>query len=126
MAVTDFKLCEARHSIPGDDVQFCSHEVAIGGVDSIAGAGPNVRGHGGSATRHAGDVIKIIVSVGEPEAMTFNSDAQAWDGLELKNASEVLDILQREEIHVAVKLVIGGEQVFKSLVLSVCRIAIAG
>src|SRR5205823_4779809 len=52
--------------------------------------------------------------------------AQPRMWFDLKNAAEVVDVLEREKIHVAVKFVICREQVFESLVLVVFGIAVAG
>src|SRR5262249_13388948 len=94
MAIADFQLCETRQSISGNDIQFCSYEVAIGRVYTIASAGADVCCHVTPATRHPCDVIKIVVRVGQPEAVAFNGDTQARNRLELKNAPQVLNILQ--------------------------------
>ena len=63
--------------------------------------------------------------IGQPKAVTFDRDAQAWMRPELQNASDVMDVLQREEVHITVEPVITREKIVESLMLAIMRIAVA-
>src|SRR5262249_2467902 len=122
MAVTGLELGEACHGPTGNDIELGAHEAAVGWIDPVARAGSR----GEAAAGHAGDVGKTVVIVGEPEAMTFDGYGDSRVRFELKDASEVLNVLQRNEIHVAMEFVIRGKQYVERPVLSVVRIAVSG
>src|SRR5436305_4189181 len=64
--------------------------------------------------------------VSDPEAVAFERDVHARERCELENSPQILDILQREEVHVTVIWVICGKKAFECLMFPIMRIAIAG
>src|SRR5690348_11747848 len=100
MAVANFQLRETRDRIAGDHVQFCADEGTVTRIDSViaSSAGSETR-----ATWSAADGVKTVMRVREPETMALNRQTQTRYGFELKNAAHVLNVLQRNKIHVAVK-----------------------
>src|SRR2546430_1913479 len=121
MAVAEFEPGEACDGIAGNYVQFRSHEIAVARVHSIAR--PWCCGR--APASDAAGVVETIVRIGQPKAVTFDRDAQAWMRPELQNASDVMDVLQREEIHITVEPVITRKKIVESLMLAIMRIAVA-
>src|ERR1041384_7865187 len=122
VAVADFKLRVTREGVTGDHVELRADEAVVGWIDAEIVS----RRGGDAAARRACGGIKVVVYVREPEGVSLDRHAHAWMRLELEDAAHIVDVLQADEIHVAVKLVVGREQVFKSLVRVVGRIAVAG
>src|SRR6185503_11278010 len=58
--------------------------------------------------------------------MAFESQADLSMGFELQDGSHVMQVLEREEIRVAVEFMVGREQVFEGFVFIIGGIAIAG
>src|SRR5262245_51850140 len=122
MAVTGFYLGESRDRVTGDHIEFGAEEAVITRIDAITGTGCG----SDAAARRAGHGVEVVVRVREPEAVSLDRHAQSRMRFQLKDASHVMDVLERNEIHVAVKFVVGGEQIFKRLMFPVRRIAVAG
>src|SRR5206468_1839223 len=80
------------------------------------------RGGHGPTPRRAADVVKIVMCIREPEAVTFNRKTDSRMRLQLKNGAHVLQILQRGKIHVAIKFMVRGKQILKRLMLAIRRI----
>src|ERR1022692_2834881 len=116
VAVADFELRKSRERVTRDHVQFRSEKAAVIRVNSVAIG----------CARRSADVVKIIVRVGEPETVAFERNTHARRGLELENAANVLNVLQRDKIHVTVKLVVGRKQVVERSMRAVPGIAVAG
>src|ERR1041385_8260765 len=121
MAIARFELRETGDSVSNDHVQFCSHEVAVVRVDAITGP----RRRCGAAARNSVSAVKAVVGIGEPEAMAFDGQTHAGMRLKLKDAAHVMNILERDKIHVAIKFMIRWKQIVEGLMLAIVRIAIA-
>src|SRR6185312_15409127 len=122
MSVANFQLRVTRDRITGDCIKLGADKRAVTGIDPVIAA-PAARE---PAAWRAAHVVKTVVRVREPEAVAFNCEAEARQGLELKNTAHVLYVLQRNKIHVAVELVVRGKQIVERAVRSVVRIVIAG
>src|SRR5262249_34495466 len=71
---------------PADNAgDFGAKIAAVAGVHAVAGAG----GCGGSAARHAADLVKAVVRICQPEAVAHDSEADARMRLELKDATDI-------------------------------------
>src|ERR1051325_9192122 len=121
MAVTDFDLSEARNSNPGDRIEFSSHEIVVSGIDAISGS----RRCGRSSASYAIRPVKAVVRIGEPKSVPFQRQAHARMRFELIDRADIVNVLQGNEIHVAIELVVAGIQVIERLMLTVVWIAVA-
>src|ERR1035437_173132 len=95
MTVARLDLRKAGDCVADNSGEFRAEKIAILGMDGI-------RSRAGSA----GDGVKIVMRVGEPEGIAHESDAQARRWFEGEIHAEILDVLQRDHIHRAVKLVV--------------------
>src|ERR1043166_1951954 len=114
MSVTNLQLRKSRERVSSDDIQLRPDEIAIAGMNSVAAR------RAGRAVDH----VERIMCICEPEAMSFDGQAQPGMRFDLKDGAHVMDVLEREEIHVAVELVVGREQVVESLMPAVAGVAI--
>src|SRR5262249_26995112 len=96
-------------------------EVAIVRIDSVAGA----RRRRDAAARRTANVIKAIVRVREPEGVSLERHTELLVRLQLKNRACVMDVLQRNEIHVAIELMVRGKEIIERLMLAVAWVAIS-
>src|SRR3977135_2092801 len=109
MPITRFELTETIEGVTRNHIHLTANKAAVVGVDAVTVS----RGGASAATRHSRHVVKAVMSVRQTQAMPFDGQAQPGMRLDLKNASRVLDVLQRDKIHVAVEFVVGGEEVFE-------------
>src|SRR6185436_6625375 len=91
-------------------------------IDPVASA----RSCADSATTRAVYRVRVIAGLVEPEGVVLSQECQTRQGLNRTCQPDVMDVLQRKEIHVAVELVVRGEQIFERLVFVIARVAIAG
>src|SRR5882762_9767869 len=118
MAVTNLQLREPRDCKTADRVQLGSNKIAVLGVDAVSSAGS----YRGPPARDAADAIETVMRIREPKPVAFESEAHSRVRFELKNSADIMDILQRDEIHVAIKFVIRREEIIERLVFAVARV----
>src|SRR5260221_9310011 len=109
MSVARFELGEAVERVAGDQVNLTADKAAVVGINAVAVSGRRAS----AAARDASDVVKTVMSVRQPETMPLGGQAQPRMRFDLENPARVLNVLQRDEIHVAIEFVVGGEEVFE-------------
>src|SRR5262245_9976505 len=65
------------------------------------------------------------MSVGEPEQMSLNEHCEPCPRVEACNNSDVVNVLERNEIRIPIELVVGREQVLKGVMGSIGGIIIS-
>src|SRR5262245_55865512 len=115
MAVAGFQRGETREGPADNKINFSADVRIVARIYTIAIA----RSRPNSTARITGNIVKIIAAGREPEAVTFQSNAQRFSRFEREAGAQVLDVLQRGKIHVTIKLVIGWIQIVEGLVTAV-------
>src|SRR5688572_30576221 len=115
MSATGLDHREFGYSEPGDQIDFAAEVTVVVRVGAEAGAGC----WAGAAARQSGHVVSPIMCVGQPEEISFERHGKPRVRFDGEDRADRMDVLQRKEIHVAVKLVVGGVEIVKGLVFVV-------
>src|SRR5262245_35807028 len=107
MAITCFKSRDGRDRVSGDEIEFRADVAALLRVDAIAFAGRS----GEAAATRSRDGIKTVVGIGEPERVAFGHQRQTGQRLDRACDANIVDVLKRDQVHVAIKLVIRWKKI---------------
>src|SRR5579883_709054 len=116
MTIPGFELCEPGQRVPRNQVHLCAEKTRVVRVNAV----PTCRAW------DAGHVVEIVMGVREPETMPFQGDTKPGKGSQLEDSPNIVNILQRQEIHVAIEFVIRWKQIIKGSVSAVSRVAVTG
>ena len=89
MPVACFELRVARQSHARSNIEFGTYVIAVSRINPIAR-----RIRSAPTPRRPRDVVKIVARIREPEAVAFYSYADARMRFDLKNRSDVMNVLQ--------------------------------